>query len=177
MTNDKKKEIQFICGEVFKELFQKALERVESKYADVTKERAINDVHSQNEMAKRNYPENSYLSFNLATGNFIVPYDSKSLLKLTFIKDDNKKELKLDTKKDTKLDIAKVMKLCKEYDFVEIVCETFTEFDLFDEDKVEEGIVEKTKNNWTQTFEGFARCSDVVAVYQNVAKIEKVAEA
>ena len=127
-----RKEVAEIASKIWEDYSKQMLNQAISKYQDAVKERAINDVHNQNEYAKQNYPEKSYLSFNLATGNFIVPYDTNSKLTLTFMKDDKKKELTLDTKED-KFDVIKLLKLCKEYEYCKIVCDTFVDFELFDE--------------------------------------------
>ena len=172
-----RKEVAEIASKIWEDYSKQMLNQAVSKYQDAVKERAINDVHNQNEFAKQNYPEKSYLSFNLVTGNFIVPYDTNSKLKLVFLKDDKKKEVELDTN-DYKFDVEKLLKLCKEYDYCRIVCDTFVDFELFDEKEVENGgNIVKHPHQWVQTFEGFTRCSDVIAIYQNVAKIHKVEEA
>ena len=187
MTNEFEKEIKDVCRELAKEVsaevigstLNDALMKVENEFRENLKERVTNDIHCQNDYAKQKYPEKSYLSFNLATGNFIVPYDVNSIVTVAFIKDDKKEELKMDTSTYDKFDIAKMLKLCKEYEYCKITCETVSEFELFDEDSLEKenAKIVRLPHKWTQTFEGYARCSDVVAVYQNVAKIEKAEKA
>ena len=183
MTSEFKKEIEEIAEKVsakvsakqFKEFSNGLLEKASEKWASAVKEDALNQIRCQNDFAKQKYPENSYLSFNLATGNFIVPYDAKSTLTLEFIKDDDKKELKLDTSRDAKFDVLELLKLCKDYEYCKIVCVTTNEFELFDEKEVESSdMIIKYPHEWSQTFEGLTKCSDIIAIYQNVAKIEKV---
>lgn len=183
MTSEFKKEIEEIAEKIsakvsakqFKEFSNGLLEEAGKKWANAKKEDALNQIRCQNDFAKQKYPESSYLSFNLATGNFIVPYDSKSKLTLEFIKDDDKKELELNTSEDTKLDVLELLKLCKNYEYCKIVCVTTNEFELFDEKEVESSeMIVKYPHEWSQTFEGFTKCSDVIAIYQNVAKIKKV---
>lgn len=175
MTENQKIEITKIVNNVFKKDIESMLKQVEMKYADVVKERATNDVHNQNFAVKQQYPEKSYLSFILKNGEFIVPFECGSEVTLTFVSGSENRVVHIDTKSKELLDITDLLKLIKDYDFCKVVSVTKTNVELFDEEALEkEEKIVRCDNEWSQTFEGFYRCSDVVGIYQNISKMEKV---
>lgn len=181
MTENLKQDVLKLVHKEVKTNMESMLKKVEERYTDVVKERATNDVHNQNFAVKQQYPEKCYVSFILKNGEFVVPYEAGSLVTLSFESIGNKlpdKVVVLDTLNKDSLNIKEMLTLLKEYDFCTIKSITKTEFDLFDEEKLEkEDLIVRVKNEWSQTFEGCYRCADVVGIYQNVTKIDVVDDA
>lgn len=178
MTDNQKIEITKIVNNVFKKDVESLLKQVELKYTEVVKERATNDVHNQNFAVKQQYPEKSYISFILKNGEFVVPFECGSELTLTFVSGSESKIVQIDTSKKELLEIESLLDIINKYDFCKVKTITKTNVELFDEEALEqEEKLVRCDNEWSQTFEGFYRCSDVVGVYQSVSKLDKVSKA
>jgi hypothetical protein len=181
MTENLKQETLKLVHKEVKTNMESMLKKVEEKYTEVVKERATNDIHNQNFAVKQQYPEKCYVSFILKNGEFVVPYETGSIVTLAFESTGKlhpDKVVTLDTSKKNSLDIKEILTLIATYDFCTVTSITKTEFELFDEEKLEkEDLIVRVKNEWSQTFEGCYRCSDVVGVYQNITKINVVDDA
>lgn len=174
MTNQKEREIASIADKVFKERHESMMKVVESKYEEIIKERASNDVHNQNFAVKQQYPEKEYLSFILKNGEFVVPFEANTYVTLEFYDGCNVKDVVQGKIKELDLDIKKLLDLCHTCDYCVVKTYTTQEVEMFDEELLEkEEKLARVKYDWNQVFCGMYRCEDVVGCYKTTARFEK----
>lgn len=163
--------------EEFKNLVEQYGSQVKKQIEEGKKEAGSNTIEQTNDIIKQQYPESGYIGIMTKSGEISLPYDLNATFTIKLNKEgsDYYEELVYNVSDFELLNLRELLTKIKEYDYCEILADNTRQVGFYNKDIFNETInlqSSRYEKTYHRKFFGFAKTSEMVAIFKNTAFFE-----